>query len=82
MALGVFTLLALPGLLSLKDKPVVSVSLKYPKEARGIASQEKPKHEVPTKTCEPAERWRYECDENNKNCVKDRMETYMKCKSL
>ena len=79
---AIFALFTLPMIINQKDVKVVQAEVKFPKQQRHIASFEKSTIGVAQKQCEPATRWRYKCDEDRKNCVKDKLQTYLKCKAL
>ena len=73
---AVFGVFALPAIVSMQPKAKM-VSVQFPKNAsRQLAS-------VPVvpdnKDCKTAEKWRYRCDSDGKNCIKDRKEKYLEC---
>lgn len=74
--LAVFGFLALPVFFTEKSQPKM-VSLQFPRdEGRQLASVPVSK---PMGDCKMAEKWRYRCDENRENCVKDQKISYLDC---
>lgn len=80
--LGLFVLLALPALLMGPKTENKLVAVKYPSATRSVASVSQGELRVPTKSCQTKERWRYRCDKNKKNCVKENLEYYLRCKPI
>ena len=68
---AIFAMFSIPVMFSGHNVKVVKADIRYPNGARSIASPQKSIMEVASKQCEPAQRWRYRCDENKKNCIKD-----------
>lgn len=77
-----FACLSLPIYLFPKKVKVQKVAIHYPNPGRKLASIENAMAEVAKRNCEPAERWQYLCDDDQKNCVKEKLVSYLKCKSL
>jgi hypothetical protein len=78
----VFAFFCAPALLWPPVQRVQRATLVQPHSQRELASFKKPTATVPRQTCETNQRWRYQCDSQKKNCVKDRRETFLECHSL
>ncbi len=82
LALGLFSFFSIPAFIVDHSLPTETISLSYPSPGRQPASTAPGIAEVAQKQCEVKTRWRYRCDENKKNCYKDRQVSYLDCQSL
>jgi hypothetical protein len=79
--LGLFAFFFIPGLLSFSSQKPQPIEISYQKSLRKLASKKTLSSFPAQRECETAERWRYRC-KSEKKCVKDRKETYLKCRAL